>query len=198
MEARLNPEYPPGSTSLNPDEIAGLLHNITTQKELNELEYVNILLGVKSARKSRRMRKELLTYDGLVTLHKLMFGEVWRWAGVLRISQKNIGIPASQVAAQMVILCDDVRYWLANNSYSLDEIAVRLSHRLAYIHPFPNGNGRLSRIAADLLLEFNKRPMFSWGSIDLTNESETRKDYIAALRLADQHDISALLRFARS
>ncbi len=39
---------------------------------------------------------------------------------------------------------------------------------------------------------------FTWGRQNLTDLSETRARYIAALRAADNHDIGPLLEFARS
>ena len=95
-------------------------------------------------------------------------------------------------------LFDDVRYWIANNTYPPDEIAVRLHHRLVAIHPFPNGNGRLTRLMADLLIEKLGGQPFSWGGGALTDEGALRSRYIAALKAADDHDIGPLLAFARS
>jgi Fic-DOC domain mobile mystery protein B len=93
---------------------------------------------------------------------------------------------------------DDARFWVANATYAPDEIAVRFSHRLVAIHPFPNGNGRLSRMAGDLLAVQLGRPQFSWGSHSLTDANVTRAAYIAALRAADAHDLGPLILFARS
>ena len=75
---------------------------------------------------------------------------------------------------------------------------VRLHHRLVAIHPFPNGNGRTTRLMADLLAVRLGRDPFSWGSVSLTDVSETRTQYIDALRAADSHEIRPLLEFARS
>jgi len=58
----------------------------------------------------------------------------------------------AQIQPRLQDLCEDVRAQLEHQSYSLDEIAARFSHRLVWIHPYPNGNGRLSRTMADLLV----------------------------------------------
>ncbi|MDR1191079.1 MAG: Fic family protein [Verrucomicrobiales bacterium] len=79
-------------------------------------------------------------------------------------------------------------------------MAVRFHHRLVQIHPFANGNGRHSRLAADLLaVELGSKP-FTWGGNNLAAAGEIRARYIQALRLADQNpdDLTALLTFARS
>jgi len=100
---------------------------------------------------------------------------------------------------QLKDLCDDAQAWIEFSSYPLDEIAIRLHHRMVYIHPFPNGNGRHSRIMADLLLKSLEQPLFTWGSkTNLTLQSKSRVEYLAALRLADKGDLSALLVYART
>ena len=99
---------------------------------------------------------------------------------------------------KMIQKLGNVQYWLENETYSLDELAIRFHHKLVWIHPFPNGNGRWSRLATDLLLEFNGGNKFSWGSDDLSHENDDRSRYIKALRVADEHkDFNDLLRFAR-
>jgi fido (protein-threonine AMPylation protein) len=76
--------------------------------------------------------------------------------------------------------------------------AVRFSHRLVAIHPFPNGNGRFSRLVGDLLdRELGRSPLI-WGRKNLVDAGEMRAHFVAALRAADNHDIGPLLVFARS
>ena len=79
-----------------------------------------------------------------------------------------------------------------------DEIAIRFSHRLVFIHPFPNGNGRFSRLVGDLLAMQLGRPVFSWGSQNLIDVTITRRAYVEALRAADAHNLALLIGFARS
>ena len=99
---------------------------------------------------------------------------------------------------ELRLLLDDCQYWLDHNTYEPDEVATRFSHRLVQIHPFPNGNGRHSRIAADLLLISLGQERFSWGQATLVDANETRRRYISALRAADRHDYTLLLDFVRS
>ena len=81
-------------------------------------------------------------------------------------------------------LFGDVRYWIENNTYSLDEISVRFHHRLVLIHPFPNGNGRWSRLAGDLLVVQLGGERFTWGSGDIASTPDLRKRYVEALTWA--------------
>ncbi len=96
-------------------------------------------------------------------------------------------------------LIDDAYYWLEDNVYKPDEFTIRFKHRLVSIHCFPNGNGRHSRMVADIIVEnIFQQPVFSWGSKSLSNENESREKYLIAIRKADKGDISFLLKFARS
>lgn len=193
----LNLDYAPGATPLDPDEVAGLIpSHIATHPQLNEWEMVNILEGERWA--FSRKHKSLPTSDFVRKLHKRMFGDTWRWAGSFRTTEKNIGIDPTRIAPVLHDLCEDVRTQLEFQSYSLDEIAARFSHRLVAIHPFANGNGRLSRTIADLLLVQQGAERFSWGAGNLVAEGEVRQRYLDALRAADRRDYAPLLAFVRS
>jgi Fic-DOC domain mobile mystery protein B len=127
-----------------------------------------------------------------------MFGEVWRWAGTFRRTERNIGIDAYRITTEVESLLSDVRWWVDHATFPDDEIATRLHHSLTVIHPFPNGNGRHARLMADLLIEQRGGPPFSWGSADLVAIGDVRARYVAALRAADRHDLVPLLEFVRS
>jgi Fic-DOC domain mobile mystery protein B len=124
-------------------------------------------------------------------------GDVWDWAGQYRLTERNIGIDPHRIPNEMAMLFDDVRYWVAHETYPPDEIAIRLHHRLVAIHPFPNGNGRHARLMADLLIERLGGKPFTWGGGGLHDMGELRASYIKALRAADNHEIEPLLEFAR-
>jgi Fic-DOC domain mobile mystery protein B len=148
-------QEPHDATPLKPNERDGLLQSwITNRGDLNAAERDNILKGAAWARGRRgRTAVDLLTVDFAMSLHKRMFGEVWSWAGAYRQTERNIGMDAHRIPAQMPMIFDDIRYWAEHDTFPPDEIAVRLHHRLVAIHPFPNGNGRHARLMADLLIE---------------------------------------------
>jgi fido (protein-threonine AMPylation protein) len=77
-------------------------------------------------------------------------------------------------------------------------LAVRFHHRLVSVHPFPNGNGRWSRLAGDLLVAQQAGPRFTWGQANLLNAGDVRRAYIDALQAGDAHDLIPLITFARS
>ena len=193
-------QEPADATPLEPEERQELIPSwITSQHDLNLAEQDNIIKAVAWARKRRRTHlDEILSAQFARSLHKRMFGQVWRWAGQYRTSERNIGVDAWRIAAEVSALLDDARCWAAQGTYPPDQIAIRLHHRLVFIHPFPNGNGRHARLLADMLIERLGGKVFSWGGGQLQSTSELRARYIAALRAADAHDIVPLSKFARS
>jgi Fic-DOC domain mobile mystery protein B len=184
------------NTPLDADEREALIPSyITLRRELNEAEQVNIAAAMKWLRGRKR---DVLDEAFLRELHKRMFGKTWRWAGQYRTTARNIGVDAYRIGLDLAQAIDDTKFWIANNIFSPDEIAIRFSHRLVYIHPFPNGNGRFSRLAGDLLAHQLGRSFFSWGSQSLVDATRTRRAYVEALRAADAHDYALLVAFARS
>ncbi len=189
-------DYPDGATPLDPDELGGLkFKHITTREELDELEQANIESGLQWL---ARQWGDVLTDDFAVTLHKRLFGEVWEWAGSFRRTGKNIGIDPLYISVELRTLMDDARYWTEHGTYAPVESAVRLHHRLVFIHPFPNGNGRHARIMADTMLRRVLRvdPIDWAGGHDLQRMNDRRIAYIAALKAADGGDFGPLLKFA--
>lgn len=116
------------------------------------------------ARRRRGKPADLLNDAYAKTLHQQMFGDVWTWAGVYRQGELNIGIAPHLVATRMPAMLDDVRFWVENETWPSEEIAVRLHHQLTQIHAFAKGNGRHARMMADLLIERLGGEPFSWGS----------------------------------
>lgn len=194
-------KYAPGATPLDPDEKAGLIPDyISTQGELNTLEQENILEALNWASGKRNL--DILSIPILYDLHKRMFGRVWKWAGKPRQSNKNIGVMWEQVPTELGLLLENTKFWVSNKTYPWDELATRFHHKMVWIHPFPNGNGRFSRLITDILLEKNGQSSFTWGQktsrSPIEAESVLRDEYLAALREADDKKIARLIKFAKS
>lgn len=190
--------YKIGQTPLNNEEKEGLkIKSITTQGELDEFEQLNIEKAVEWTIHANLKSEKILTEKFVKDLHKKMYGDVWKWAGEFRKSDKNIGIKWIQIGVELKNLIDDTKYWIANNTFSPEEISIRFKHRIVAIHCFPNGNGRHSRMMADIIIEsiFNKE-LFSWHNSNMVKVDETRKKYIAALRKVDSGNINPLIEFA--
>lgn len=188
-----------GNTPLSPDEQVQLIPNLATKEELNEWERSNILIAYDWALNSRTLkRRDPLTEPYVRELHRRMFDQTWRWAGMYRTTEKNLGIPPFQIVDALGGLLGDVRWWVEHQTFPPDEIAVRLHHRLVFIHPFSNGNGRHARLMADVLAKTQGRPLFTWGGASIVPTGDYRRSYIDALQSADNGDITSLLDFARS
>lgn len=193
----------PGNTPLHPDDAAGLIPNLATRGELNEWEAQNILQAQQWVFNSRVMsNRDPLDEIYLRDLHRRMFDETWTWAGKYRTQDGlNIGCPFIQIQERIGVLLGDAKFWLEHNTYDIDEIAVRLHHRLVWtIHAFPNGNGRHARLLANAVAVKNGRPRLTWGRVSLSAAGTARAEYFKALHALDANDnnVKLLLDFARS
>lgn len=196
----LDLKYVNGQTPLNEEEKEGLkIKSITTQKELDEFEQLNIEKAVEWTIRANLTPKKILTEKFIKDLHKKMYDDVWKWAGEFRMTDKNIGIKWSQIGIELKNLIDDTKYWIENKTYPPIEIAIRFKHRIVAIHCFPNGNGRHSRMMADIIIKsiFGKE-IFSWHQSNMVKANETRNEYINALRKADNGNIAPLIKFAKN
>jgi Fic-DOC domain mobile mystery protein B len=192
-------EYIKGQTPIEEEEKEELkIKTISTRGELNEFEQANIEKAIEWSLKTNPSYNKILTIDFIIEVHKRMFDQVWGWAGKFRKTNKNIGVDKYQIPLELTKLIDDCRYWIENNVYPEDEIAIRFKHRLVEIHPFPNGNGRHSRLCADILISKGlKKEIFTWGSKNITDKGETRTEYLNAIYEADKENLKPLLVFAR-
>jgi Fic-DOC domain mobile mystery protein B len=192
--------YIDGQTPLDEDEKEGLLiPTISTRAELDEFEQQNIEQAVQWALMRSFKSEAVFTEKLICNVHGHMYGEVWGWAGEFRKTNKNIGVDKWQIPTELKNLVNDAKYWLENKIYDPEEMAIRFKHRIVSIHCFPNGNGRHSRLMADVLItKILKHPVFTWGTGNLVKQGDTRAVYLAAIKKADQGDIQPLITFARS
>lgn len=194
---------PNGATPLGPDELGGLIPTwVSSCGELNAVEQENIIEAMHWAFGQGWTIESLLSDESIRQLHRRMFRDVWKWAGKYRLREANIGVAPSQIAVRLRDLLADVRARIesaADPVDAADEIAVEFHHRLVQIHPFPNGNGRHARLAADLLVVALGGNRFTWGGADLSGAGDARSEYLGALRKADaDFDRGPLRAFARS
>ncbi|MBN8697096.1 MAG: mobile mystery protein B [Bacteroidetes bacterium] len=195
----LDLNYINGQTPLDEEEKDDLLiPTISTRSELDEFEQQNIEKAIFWTLKRSLKAENIISANFIKNLHKKMYGDVWAWAGEFRKTEKNIGIPHWQIPTELKQLLDDAKFWYENETYTPDEIAIRFKHRLVSIHCFANGNGRHSRLMADIIIDkIFKKPVFSWGANNLSNENDARAKYLKALKVADKGDYELLLKFSR-
>jgi Fic-DOC domain mobile mystery protein B len=193
---------PEGATPLDEDDLDGLIPDfVATRADLNLVESENITEALPWARAqaARGGPDRVLGYAFLFDLHKRMFGDVWSWAGTQRTRETNLGRDPAQIPEVTKQGIDDARFWHEHEVYPVDELAARLHCRLVAVHPFANGNGRCTRLIADLYLLARDEPLFTWGAGGgLGEDSDVRQVYLSALRAADNDDFGPLVAFARS
>jgi Fic-DOC domain mobile mystery protein B len=196
----IGPE-PSGATPIEDEDLEGLIPDfVATRADLNQVEFENITKALPWAqRQARSLGAEgILDYGFMLTLHRRMFGDVWSWAGTLRRRVTNIGVEPFLIATQSRLMLDDAMLWHTQGVFGPDDLAARIHCRLVSIHPFRNGNGRCTRMMADLYLTSIGAEPFPWGSANLDVDGSSRATYIAALiKAARADEYVDLIRFAR-
>lgn len=188
-----------GATALSPDDLAHLIpSNIKTRDQLNFAEAMGIALVQERFESNRLEVNDTLDDLFVRELHKLMFKNVWTWAGKYRQINLNIGDEFFLVPGQVRNLMQDVKLWLqADLPAELDLAACKLHHGLVAIHPFVNGNGRHARLFTDILMSALGLAPFDWGMGSSAEPSDIRRRYITALKQGDEGDVSGLYKFLR-
>ena len=182
-----------GQTPLDPNEKSDLIPNhITTMEELNEWERENILIAYQWVSKKKN---DPLKIEFIQKLHRHMFDKTWKWAGTFRLSDKNIGVTKLQILPQLKQFVENTKFWIEKDTFSDPELAAQVHHKLVWIHPFPNGNGRLARLYTDYLMQFLHKKIPSWGMNLDKPKDLIRNDYINGLREADKNNFSNLTNF---
>ncbi len=189
---------PPGTTPLEADDFEQLIPtDIATRAELNAAERDNIVDARIWAFTQQPITdvQQLFETPTVDEIHRRMFGDVWKWAGKRRTRAATIGVAPAQIVTYLKDALDDAKYWKHNGTFDPVETAVRIHHRLVFVHPYVNGNGRHARLVADLYLRLDNGSTLQWGP-DETEPSDSRAAYIAALRKADDGDYSQLITYA--
>lgn len=167
-----------------------------------------VVLEQKGIKKAQRYIIELsekkaeITPDIIRSVHKVGFGFIFPdWAGEFRTVDVTVGEyeppQYSRIPELVKDLCDDVGERLrhlplqGSSEKFLAELISFLTwfqHRLVWIHPFKDYNGRIARLLTNLLALNLRLPI-------LTIKAETQKDrnkYIEALKAADKQDYAKL------
>jgi Fic-DOC domain mobile mystery protein B len=196
----IGPE-PSGATPLEEEDLEGLIPDfVATRADLNQVEFENITKALAWAQQQAHSLgvEGILDYGFMLALHRRMLSDVWTWAGTQRQRVTNIGVEPHLIATQSRLTFDDAKYWHTQEVFGPDERAARIHCRLVSVHPFRNGNGRCTRMMADLYLTSTGAEPFTWGGTNLDVDGSGRAAYIAALiKAADTDEYADLIRFAR-
>ncbi len=186
----------PGETPI--DDISGLrVEGITTRTELNKFEAENIrkaFVKYLAAKPTRRTARFDLSWA--LHLHREMFGDVWKWAGKVRTTETNLGVPPPEIESALMSLLDDLAYWEEHGTDPIEQAAM-LHHRAVQIHPFQNGNGRWARLLANIWLKLHDHRPTAWPEETIGTTSVIREEYLVAIREADKGVYSQLVALQR-
>lgn len=182
----------PGQTPL--DDLSGLRSkSIKTTAQLNAAEAENIRRAtMKYLVTKPTARSAPFDVTWMKKLHREMFGQVWKWAGKLRKHETNIGSPPRSIEVDLHSLADDLKAW-NDSTMPLIEQAARLHHIAVRIHPFSNGNGRWSRMLANIWLKRHGKQPIHWPESTIGCIGTIRDEYLSAVKAADAGDLSTLI-----
>ncbi len=154
----------------------------------NQAEAIGYLYDVVDSKKDIPMSETLIR-----NMHNLIVQNIggieagsYRAHDVRITGSKHVPPPAFEVSHKM----HDLITWYKNNKKKLDNItlATEFKHRLVQIHPFSDGNGRVSRLVLNILLMKEGYPIV----VILKND---RIKYYKALQKADKGKIEDLVFF---
>lgn len=189
----LDPEY--GSTPLDFEELdallpaaAELIGEAVTKAQVYELEQ-EYEAAVRTALLQQVAAGELplsdlLTDRTLRDLHARLYENLWAWAGTYRRRELSIGIDPAMIAVELRAAFETLLYrWEHTEDWTDTQLAIATHAEAVRIHPFVDGNGRSTRLLADLVLvaaspDDTPVVVFDW-DVD-------KALYIPALRRFDQ------------
>lgn len=134
--------------------------------------------------------QDLLTDHFLRALHNRLYDEVWTWAGVYRTVEMNVGVAPQQIAIELRATMDNLLFrWQETDDWTPRELGIAAHAEGVRIHPFTDGNGRTTRLLADLVFAAAQDPE-ALGIADPLFQYDWDVDkarYIQLLREYDRH-----------
>lgn len=178
-----------GSTVPTNEEKMGLKVTANSLAEIDAAESLNITAGTFKLQKKPYSANDILNTNWFKKSHKEMFGLVWDWGGKFRNHETNIGVLPYEITAKLEGLVRDTKTWIEFSSYNKLEIIARFHHGLVMIHPFPNGNGRWSRIITTMLAQALGCDI-NWAGLA---QKANKQVYINALQEADSRKFKPIV-----
>ena len=197
----LTPGY--GQTPLPHDELAALLPEVVVVlgEPITRAAVYDLEQGLQDRVTDELMPAAIdgsLPLDALLNdyfvrdLHARLFGPVWKWAGRWRRTEVNIGVAPERIAVELRNALDAIAYrWDHTDDWTPRQLGIVVHAETVRIHPFVDGNGRTTRLLADLVFAAVQDPtevQYEW---DLE-----KARYIELLRAYDQNrDVADLAAF---
>ena len=158
---------------------------------------------LKAMEKSRLRKEDLITKTKLKTLHRLIASGLlpddckshpgdYRKEMVF-VENSDISFPPhSLVESTMDRFFEEVSE-LLDNATTFESVltaAATISYKFVAIHPFPDFNGRLSRILLNMVL-WSHVPAFTL-AVSLRRDARTKQKYFFALRRANRGNLTPM------
>lgn len=147
-------EYQPSSN----EQVLMNLLGITLPEEMNEVE-LGLLVQIYENVLVEDLPDRVLTVEDLKNWHRRWLGNVYEWAGHERSVNMGKGGFSFAAAGQIPRLLEQfeqncLQRWTPCHGLDSEGLveAIAVTHvELILIHPFREGNGRLSRLLADVM-----------------------------------------------
>jgi len=158
-----------------------------TLREINEAKnHIKALEFIKNY-------KGDFSEEFVLKLHSIILKDISeRFAGCYRQTQvrifgSDVKFPSSEKVPQLI---KNLIYWYKKNKkkYHQFELATLVSMKFVTIHPFIDGNGRVSRLIMNFLLQKKNYP---WINI----YTKQREQYIKGVRQANNENYSLIIPF---
>jgi len=172
-------EFEPGSNG----EVLRNKQGISTGADMDELE-LSLLVQLYQEVLGEQQPTGVLRVSDLRTWHRWWLGNVYEWAGQDRSVNMSKGGFAFAAAAQVPRLLQEfekncLARWTPCDDLAGDDLveAIAVTHvEFILIHPFREGNGRLSRLLADVMaVQAGHQPL------DYSAWDARKDEYIAAI-----------------
>lgn len=137
--------------------------------------------------------EELISDHFVRELHQRLYGDIWNWGGRTRRRELNLGVAPERIDEELRASLDTIRYrWENTSDWTARELGVAVHADVVRIHPFVDGNGRATRLQADLVFVAAQD-----GDTLLQYDWQLNKpDYIALLQEYDaSRDVRQLAAF---
>ena len=185
-------EYQPGSA----DRVLANKLGLQSPEDMDELE-LELLQRLYEDVLIEHLPQRTLTADDLKTWHRRWLGNVFAWAGQERsvnMGKQGFMFAASsqipRLLAQFERSC--LARWTPCHGLATDTLveAIAITHvEFILIHPFREGNGRLSRLLADVMaVQSGREPL------DYSSWNADKAAYIQAIHQGLQMDYAPMQR----
>lgn len=172
--------FEPGS---NEQVLANKL-GIQNQADIDEAELV-LLQKLYESVLGDHLPQGHITVSHLRTWHRRWLGNVYTWAGHPRtVNMSKGGFPFAPATQVPRLLTDFDRDCLARHTpcvgYGHEQLieAIAITHvEFILLHPFREGNGRISRLLADVMAV-----QAGHGPLDYSSWEQNKSDYVQAIQ----------------